>query len=190
MAQLREQVGVSARALEFCILTATRTNEATGAKWQEFNLGESTWVIPAERMKAKREHRVPLSPRTLEILQEMKSLGASNYVFPSLSSDKPLSNMALLMLLRRMQLEVTTHGFRSTFRDWVSERTNFPREVAEAALAHTLKDKVEAAYRRGDLFEKRRMLMVAWAEFCSQQPIDAKNVIGIREHIEHHVHIV
>lgn len=184
MATLREQPGVSARALEFCILTATRTSETLGARWEELSLSEGTWTIPASRMKAKKEHRVPLAPRALEILREMQSFGSPSYVFPSHGKDKPLSNMAFLMLLRRMELEVTAHGFRSTFRDWAAERTNFPREVAETALAHTLKDKVEAAYRRGDLFDKRRKLMVAWGDFCAQRPIGTKNVIRIREQMQ------
>lgn len=180
MSVLREEDGVTARALEFLILCASRTGETLGALWSEINLDECIWIIPAERMKAKREHRVPLSPRAIEILKEMRFLGMVAYVFPSLPKDKPLSNMALLMLLRRMNIEITTHGFRSTFRDWAAERTNFPREIAEAALAHTLKDKVEAAYRRGDLFEKRRHLMNEWTKFSLQKSVNGRNVISIR----------
>ena len=179
MSALRAQVGVAPRALEFLILCASRTGEVIGAKWNEINLDEGIWTIPAERMKAKREHRIPLAPRAIEILKEMQANETMGYVFPSLPGNKPLSNMAFLMLLRRMNIEVTAHGFRSTFRDWAAERTNFPREVAEAALAHTLKDKVEAAYRRGDLFEKRRRLMTEWAKFCSRAPVDSKQVIHI-----------
>jgi integrase len=180
MSALREQVGVAPRALEFLILCASRTGEVIGARWNEVNIKDGTWIIPSERMKAKREHRVPLAPRAIEILKEMQRKDNPEYVFPSLSGDKPLSNMALLMLLRRMEIGVTAHGFRSTFRDWAAERTNFPREVAEAALAHTLKDKVEAAYRRGDLFEKRRRLMTEWAKFCFHMPAVSQNVIDIQ----------
>jgi integrase len=176
MRALRAQEGVAARALEFAILTAARTGETIGAKWSEVNLAEKIWAIPADRMKAGKEHRVPLSAHALAILGEMHALrpdgnwpDASNkFVFPGGKGSKPLSNMAFLMLLRRMKrVDLTAHGFRSSFRDWASERTNFPNEVAEMALAHTVGDKVEAAYRRGDLFEKRRRLMTAWAEFCS-----------------------
>lgn len=180
IADLRTEAGIAPRALEFLILTATRTNEVLGATWPEIRLAEKVWIIPAERMKAEKEHRVPLSPRAIEILEEVRQFAPGPHVFQGLKEGKSLSNTALLAVLKRMECDVTSHGFRSTFRDWAAERTNFPREVAEAALAHTLKDKVEAAYRRGDLFEKRRRLMVAWAEFCSQKPADAKNVIGIR----------
>jgi integrase len=173
---LRAQEGVAARALEFAILTAARTGETIGAKWSEVNLAEKIWAIPADRMKAGKEHRVPLSAHALAILGEMHALrsrgngpDASNeFVFPGGKGSKSLSNMAFLMLLRRMKRDdLTAHGFRSSFRDWASERTNFPNEVAKMALAHAVGDKVEAAYRRGDLFEKRRRLMTAWAEFCS-----------------------
>jgi integrase len=143
-------------------------------------LDDGIWIIPAIRMKAKREHRIPLAPRAIEILKELRTHDLPTYVFPSLPNDKPLSNMALLMTLRRMKVSVTAHGFRSTFRDWAAERTNFPRETAEAALAHTLRDKVEAAYRRGDLFEKRRKLMNEWSKFCAQETGLAKNVVAIR----------
>src|SRR5260370_28318223 len=138
-------------------------------------MAEKVWIVPAERMKAGREHRVPLSPRAIAILQGMKPAGdsagehdeAEAFVFPGSKRGKPLSNMALLMLLRRMgHDDLTAHGFRSTFRDWAAERTNFPSEVAEMALAHAVGDKVEAAYRRGDLFERRRRIMAEWAKFC------------------------
>jgi integrase len=155
-------------AFEFLILTATRTNEVLQARWTEVKDG--VWTIPAERMKARREHRVPLSPRCLAILRRAKQLSdGGEYVFCGRSEGKPLSNMALLMTLRRMKLAVTVHGFRSAFRDWAAERTNIPREVCEMALAHTIKDKAEAAYRRGDLLDKRRELMTAWAEFVAPQ---------------------
>jgi integrase len=167
MRALRQQEGVAARALDFAILTATRTNETLGASWAEFDLEAKTWTIPAERMKAGREHRVPLSAAALAIVTQWPQIGPNAPVFPGGKVGKPLSNMAMLMVLRRMgRGDLTAHGFRSTFRDWAAERTNFPRDVAEMALAHTIGDKVEAAYRRGDLFEKRRQLMEAWAKFC------------------------
>lgn len=165
-------------AFEFLILTATRTNEVIGARWSEIDLASKVWTIPAERMKAKREHRVPLVGRAIELLQRAKALaGDDSFVFPGRSRGKPMSNMALLMLLRRMNVEATVHGFRSSFRDWASERTNFPREVCELALAHTIKDKSEAAYRRGDLLEKRRELADAWARFVTTV---GGNVVAIR----------
>src|SRR6516225_8847806 len=159
---LREQEGISACALEFTILTAGRTGEVIGARWPELDLINKTWTVPAGRMKAGREHRVPLSARTLAILEAMQAHRHADdgFVFPGGKPGKPLSNMAFLMLLRRMgRRDLTVHGFRSSFRDWVAERTNFPAEVAEMALAHAVESKVEAAYRRGDLFEKRRRLM-------------------------------
>jgi len=176
MAALRQQEGIAARGLEFAILTAARTGEILGARWNEIDLAEKVWTVPAERMKARREHRVPLSDRALMILDDMKPVRraaegedkATAFVFPGAKPGEPLSNMALLMLLRRMgRSDLTAHGFRSTFRDWAAERTGFPAEVAEMALAHTVSDKVEAAYRRGDLFEKRRRLTDAWAAFCA-----------------------
>lgn len=169
MNRLRSYEGIAAKGLEFLILTAARTGEVVGAQWKEFDFKEKTWVIPAVRMKAEREHRVPLSPKALEIVQEMQQSAVSEYVFPGQKLTKPLSNMAFLELLKRMNWHehATAHGFRSTFRDWSAECTNFPREVAEMALAHTIGDKVEAAYRRGDLFEKRRHLMADWADFCN-----------------------
>jgi integrase len=167
MRALRNQPGVSARALEFCILTATRTGEAIGARWDEFDLTDRVWIIPPKRMKARREHRVPLSIRCVSVLQELRKVQESDFVFHGGRAKAPLSSMAFLMLLRRMHYAgITAHGFRSSFRDWAAERTNFPYEVAEMALAHTVANKVEAAYRRGDLFDKRRKLAEAWAEFC------------------------
>lgn len=180
MDELRRQEGIAARALEFAILTAARTGEVIGARWEEINLSERLWTVPGERMKAGREHRVPLSDRAVEIVEEMKAIRQGDYVFPGQRAGKPLSDMALLMLLRRMgRGELTTHGFRSTFRDWAAERTGFPAEVAEMALAHTVSDKVEAAYRRGDLFQKRRQLADAWAGFCAA-PAAAGAVVPIR----------
>jgi integrase len=169
MAELREQDSTSALSLEFLILTGTRTAEVIGATWSEIDLQAAVWTIPAERMKAQKEHRVPLSKPALAILKRLHKHRAGDYAFPGQKTGQPLSNMALLRLLERMgRPDLTVHGFRSTFRDWAAERTNFPREVAEQALAHSLPDKVEAAYRRGDLFDKRRQLMDAWARYCSQ----------------------
>ncbi len=183
-AALRQQEGTAARALEFAILTAARTGETIGATWGEIDLGGKVWTIPAGRMKAGREHRVPLSVRAGEIVANMRKLVGDEVspdapLFPSAKRGKPLSNMAFLMLLRRMNRgDVTAHGFRSTFRDWCAERTSFPSEVAEMALAHNVSDKVEAAYRRGDMFEKRRRLMEAWAEFCGTAQSTAQNNVA------------
>ncbi len=168
--ELREQQGTAARAFEFTILTAVRTGETLGATWAEVDLESKTWTIPAERMKADKVHRVPLSERAVNILKAVGqefSMKPDRPLFPGQRVKKSLSNMAFLMLLRRMEKEgITAHGFRSTFRDWAAEQTSFPQEVAEMALAHTIANKVEAAYRRGDLFEKRRELMDDWAGFC------------------------
>jgi integrase len=179
MEALRQQEGVSALALEFLILTATRTSETIGATWGEFDLDAATWTVPAERIKAGKEHRVPLSPAALLIVKRLAQSNAGEFVFPGGKRGRPLSNMALLKLLERMgRADLTVHGFRSSFRDWAAERTNFPREVAEMALAHAVSDKVEAAYRRGDLFQKRRQLMEGWAKFCAR-PIAAKPITNI-----------
>ncbi|ANY79685.1 integrase [Microvirga ossetica] len=167
---LRERDGMAPRALEFAILTAARSGEVFGALWEEFDLEGRVWTVPAARMKAGRVHRVPLSDRAVEILREMEQKRLSELVFPGTKPGRPLSVMALEMVLRRMKLDVTVHGFRSAFRDWAGERTHFPREVAEAALAHLVGDAVERAYRRGDALEKRRELMDAWARFVEQQP--------------------
>ena len=168
MHALRQREGVAARALEFLILTAVRTGEVLGARWAEVDFGERTWTIPAGRMKAGKQHRVPLSSAALSVLSSMRGL-SDEFIFPGTRNDRSLSNMAMLVLLRRMgRADLTVHGFRSTFRDWAAERTNFAREVAEMALAHTIRDKVEAAYRRGDLLEKRHALMEAWAIYCNE----------------------
>ncbi len=173
---LRKREGVAARALEFAILTAARTGEVIGARWDEFDLDAKIWTIPDSRMKGDREHRVPLSDAALAILKAMQSVRQNDYVFPG-DRRAALSNMALLMTLRRMgRSDLTTHGFRSTFRTWAAERTSFPREVVEAALAHAVGNKVEAAYQRGDMFEKRRRLMGAWAEFCATHSTSAEIV--------------
>ena len=166
MASLRERAGVAARALEFAILTAARTGEVIGATWDEIDLGRRTWTVPANRMKGHHEHRVPLSDHTVALLEEMQGPRSNEFVF-SRHGGRPLSNMALLMMLRRMgRSDVTAHGFRSSFRTWAAERTGFPREVVEAALAHVIGNKVEAAYQRGDMLDKRRELMAEWGEYC------------------------
>lgn len=184
MVELRKLGGVSALALEFTILTAARSGEVLGAEWSEIDLEKAAWTVPARRMKAGKEHRVPLTPRTIEILKTVKPLQNGRYVFPGQArgtrSEAPaLSVMAMTMVLRRMERgDVTVHGFRSSFRDWSSECTPFPNEVCEIALAHVIGNKVEAAYRRGDLFEKRRALMTAWASYC-EAPRDA-TVVALR----------
>jgi len=178
MARLERQEGVAARALAFTILTAARTGEAIGAKWDEIDLASKVWTIPEGRMKAGKAHRVPLAPAAVAILEKAADRRENDYVFPGAHGQRGLSNMSFLMLLRRMgRGDLTAHGFRSTFRDWAAERTSFPREVAEAALAHTLPDKVEAAYRRSDLFDKRRRLMEAWARFSTTPPSGEKGVV-------------
>jgi integrase len=167
VAALKLQPGFGAAALVFLILTAARTNEALGARWDELDGHNGLWTIPGVRMKAKRDHRVPLSNARLWHLIQQTKLEGSPYVFPGGKAAAPLSNMALLAVLKRMgRKDLTVHGFRSTFRDWAAEQTNFPHEVSEMALAHTISDKVEAAYRRGDLFQKRRDLMEEWAAHC------------------------
>ena len=164
VAELRARDGVAALALRFLILTACRTSEATGARWSEIE--GDVWAIPGERMKSGRPHRVPLAPAAAAIVKALRGLDPV-FVFPGGRQGKPLSNMALASVLKRMgRTDATVHGFRSAFRDWAAERTAFPREVAEGALAHVLTDKVEAAYRRSDLFERRRRLMEVWAGFC------------------------
>ena len=175
--RLRDQDGVASRALEWTILTAARTGETVGATTDEINAREKAWNLPGERMKSGREHRVPLSDRALAIIAELAPLReGGRFVFPA-TTGRGLSNMAMLMLLERMgRADITVHGFRSTFRDWAAERTNFPNEVVEMALAHVVGDKVEAAYRRGDLFDKRRRLMDAWAEYCQNGQATAEIV--------------
>lgn len=186
IASLRTKDSTSAKALEFLILTATRTGETIGARSAEIDLREKVWTIPASRTKANKEHRVPLSARAVEIIGEMKG----EYLFAGPGGRRPLSNMALLELMRGMRdddgnpwrdaegRQGVPHGFRSSFRDWAGERTNFPREVAEMALAHVVKDKTEAAYRRGDALAKRRQLMDAWARYC-ETPAGAGQVASI-----------
>lgn len=165
MADLRKREGTAARALELAILTATRSSEVRGATWAEIDLDAATWTIPASRMKAGKEHRVALSDPALKLLRALPRFEGTDLVFPS-SKGKQLSDMTLTAVMRRMNVDAVPHGFRSTFRDWVSERTNYPHELAEMALAHTIGNKVEAAYRRGDMLEKRRQMMRDWAKFC------------------------
>jgi integrase len=187
MAPLAEQNGFGARALRFAILAAARSGEVRGATWREINIAEAVWTVPAERMKAGREHRVPLSKAALAILEEMAvarlSEDGDELVFPGQGSRRPLSDMTLTAVLRRMgRSDLTAHGFRSTFRDWAAETTAYPADVVEMALAHAVGSKVEAAYRRGDLFEKRRRLMDDWATFCgTPETSDRNNIVPLRE---------
>ena len=167
MAALRSQAGLAAKALEFAILTAARSGEVRGAQWSEFDLDAGVWTIPGERMKAGKEHRVPLSSDARKVLRSLPREASTNLVFASPRGGM-LSDMSLTAVLRRMGVEAVPHGFRSTFRDWCAERTNYPREAAEMALAHAIGDKVEAAYRRGDLFNERVKMMSDWAAFCSR----------------------
>jgi integrase len=187
---LRDREGMAARALEFTVLTAARTGEVLGARWREMDmdLAARVWTVPADRMKAGREHRVPLSDAAIAVLEEVRPLALTMDgkpdpeapVFPGPRRALPMSNMTMLMLLRRMNRgDLTAHGFRSTFSDWAAERTAYPREVVEMALAHAIGNKVEAAYRRGDLFEKRRQLMAAWAEFCGAPQVTG-DVVTLR----------
>jgi integrase len=165
---LQGRKATAALALGFAILTAARSVEVLGAGWNEFDIDGAVWTVPPRRMKAGREHRVPLSRYALKILKALHEASAGDFVFPGQKPGKPLSTMALDMVLRRMKVDdATVHGFRSAFRDWAAERTNFADEVCEAALAHVIENKAEAAYRRGDLFEKRRKLMEAWAVYCA-----------------------
>lgn len=169
MKALRVRPEVSARCLEFTILTAARSGEALGATWDEIDLVDRVWTVPGQRMKAVKAHRVPLSDRALAILGMMETMKVGKYVFPGQRRGRPLSVMALEMVLRRMKIEgATVHGFRSSFRDWAGNRTNFPRELAEHALAHAIGDKAEQAYRREDALERRRPLMTMWSEFCAK----------------------
>jgi len=177
MADLRARPATAALALEMAILTATRTSEVLKARWPEFDLDAGLWTIPAERMKTRREHRVALSKRALAIVSELDKARTSEFVFPGQKPGKPLSNMAMLMLLERMGKRgaITSHGFRSTFSDWASEVSPYSSELRETALAHTIGNKAEAAYRRGDALEKRRAMMEAWAQWCEPK---AANVLA------------
>jgi len=186
MAELAQNNSNSSLALQILILTATRTSEVLKAEWTEFNLDDSVWIIPASRMKARREHRVPLSDTCINILNSLSHIDGNPYVFSGARYGRSLSNMALLQLMRGMGFGVgcehgdfVPHGFRSSFRDWSGEVSNFPRDVSEMALAHTIENKVEAAYRRGDLFDKRRKMMQAWADYLNQQQA---NIISFVKH--------
>ena len=167
MGILSKTDGMGARALELTILTATRTKESLGARWEEFDLNNQVWTIPKERMKAGVEHRIPLCDQAINIITKMADHKMSDYVFPKCSNGKPLSNAGMSSVLKRLErTDITVHGFRSTFRDYVAEKTNTPGRIAEAALAHKLKDASEAAYQRGDLIEKREILMQLWGNYC------------------------
>jgi integrase len=168
MRELRQRRGVAARALEFTILTAARSGEVIGARWSEINLEQKLWTAPPERTKAARAHRIPLSTRAVEIVEEMAAMRQNDFVFPGAKRGRPLSADALEEILSRMGRAgvATPHGFRSTFRDWAGNETSFPRELAEAALAHVVGDETEQAYRRSDALERRRALMDAWASYC------------------------
>jgi integrase len=179
MSELRAQDGTGARALEFTILTAARSGEVLGARWGEIDLENRIWVVPASRMKAQREHRVPLSGPTIELLRALPVEDGDDHVFIGAKAGVGLSTMAMPHYVRRMRSNITVHGFRSSFRDWASEQTSFPHEVCEQALAHTITNKVEAAYRRGDLFEKRRRLMDEWAAYCAR-PVVTGEVVPLR----------
>ena len=167
--QISISKGMGAKALAFAILTAARSGEVRGARWEEINLKENVWTVPANRMKGYIEHRVPLSDPAVSIIKSLPRVLDEELVFPSSRFGRPLSNMTLAAVLKRLKIEAVPHGFRSTFRDWVSETTDTPHAVAEMALAHSIPNRVEAAYRRGDLFEKRRVLMSKWANFATSE---------------------
>jgi len=185
MADLRRIEGMSARALEFAVLTAARSGEVRGARWGELNLAERLWIVPAERMKAKREHRVPLSKQAVSLLQGLERIDGTDLVFPGRKHDTMLSDMSLTATMRRMGYKdrqervCVPHGCRSTFRDWAAERTSYPGDMAEIALAHKIDSETEAAYRRGDMLAKRGRMMQAWADFCGTIP-KAGNVVPIK----------
>jgi integrase len=180
MAELRAEQGVVARALELTVLCATRTSETLGARWNEIDLATKTWTIPAERMKGGKAHRVPLSSAALSILQAMSEIRLSDFVFPGMRSARPLNGKAMLELLARMgRRDITAHGFRSSFRSWAAEQTNYPREICEQALAHTVGSSVERAYMRSDVIEHRRQLMALWATYCAT-PQHRGEVVPIR----------
>jgi integrase len=175
--RLQAQDGLGARALELAILTAGRTGEVLGARWDEIDFDRATWTVPADRMKAGREHRVPLSAPALALLRKLEAIRIDDFLFSGQRPGKPLSNMAMAMVLRRMKLDCTPHGFRATFRTWAADTTTFPDPVVEMALAHTIEDKVVAAYQRGDLFDRRAKLMDAWAGYCA----GAAKVVPLRK---------
>jgi integrase len=178
IAELRQRPATAARALEFCILTATRSGEALAARWDEMDFEGKVWTVPAERTKAGREHRIPLSERAVDILREMEAERTGEFVFPGQRPGRPLSGMAFEMLLRRINSPYTAHGFRSSFRDWAGNETLFTRELAEHALAHVIGDKAEQAYRRSDALARRRELMDAWAKHC--EGAAGENVVAFK----------
>lgn len=180
IAKLRKREATSGMALELCILTAARSGEILGMRWSEIDIDKKIWTVPADRMKAGREHRVPLSPRAAAIVRQLEKVKAGEFVFPGQKPKRPLSNMAMEMVLRRMKIEgATVHGFRSSFRDWAGNVSTFPREIVETALAHVIGDKAEQAYRRSDALEKRRKLMDAWASYCEMKM--RSNVLPLRK---------
>ena len=181
MAALRQRQGMAARALEFCILVAGRTGEVIGAKVGEIDFSNKIWIVPAGRMKAGKEHRVALAPPAIELLQALPIEDGNDFVFIGPQAGRGLSNMSMTAVLRRMgHGDVTVHGFRSSFRDWCAERTGYPSEVAEMALAHRVSDKTEAAYRRGDLLAKRHRLAADWAKYCTSPPVQGEGIIAMR----------
>ncbi len=178
--ELRARNGVAPKALEFIILTVARVSEAVKAKWDEIDFQRKVWTVPADRMKSGREHRVPLSDAAIKLLLALKEEKQSDYIFPGQRIKKPITGTACLRLLADMKRDtITVHGFRSSFRDWCAEQTNYPREIAEAALAHVIGDKTEAAYQRGDLLEKRRLLMQTWADYCAR--VKSDKVVPLRQ---------
>jgi integrase len=178
VAKLRKHEAASALALELCVLTAARSGEILGMRWSEIELDKKIWTVPANRMKAGREHRVPLVSRAVAILRKLENLKTGAFVFPGQTRDKPLSNMAMEMVLRRMKVDdATVHGFRSSFRDWAGNVSSFPREIVETALSHVIGDKAEQAYRRSDALDKPRKLMEAWATYC--EPRDIPNIVRL-----------
>jgi integrase len=180
MVDLERRESIGARALKFTILTATRTGEVIGATWDEIDLDNATWTIPAPRTKARREHRVPLSPAVIDLLQSLPREGGNPFVFIGGKANGGLSHLPMLGVLGTMgRADITVHGFRSTFRDWAAEMTAYPNHVVERALAHAVGNAVERAYRRSDLFDKRRKLMEDWARYCTSPPA-AGEVVPIR----------
>jgi integrase len=183
MSGLQKSEGVAARALEFAILTAARTGEVIGARWDEISLQDKTWVIPAARMKGGREHRIPLSERAIELLRALPRERDNDFVFIGARAGAGLGTMALVQVLKRMNPEFTVHGFRATFKTWASETTNFPNFVVEQAMAHAIPSAVEASYRRGDLLAKRRQLAEAWSKYCTSPPPPAGAVVVMRRSV-------
>jgi integrase len=178
--RLRESDSLTTLALEFCVLTAARSGEVLGARWSEIDLDKKVWTLPPDRMKAGREHRVPLSERPVAILKQLAEIRTGDFVFPGQSKEKPLSKKAMELVLRRMKIEnATVHGFRSSFRDWGGNETSYPRDLIETALAHVIGNETEQAYRRSDALEKRRKLMEAWANYC--EPTRTAKVLQLHD---------